>query len=85
MNKFTLSIDLGNETMSTPEDVKNALLKVADQLTKYDWMADLTWNQYDKLPHPIRDTNGNRVGEWLVEDVEEIMAHISTLMDLGCD
>ena len=85
MNKFTLSIDLGNEAMSTPDDVRNALLKVADLLLKFDRTPDTEWSQYDGLSHSIRDTNGNRVGEWLVEDVEEIMAHISTLMDLGCD
>ena len=72
MNKFTLSIDLGNEEMSTPDDVRNALLYVADQLLNFDRTPSKAWNEYDKMSHPIRDTNGNRVGEWLVEG-------------LGCD
>ena len=79
MNTFTLSIDLGNEAMSTPDDVRNALLYVADQLLNYDYTPCRVWNEYDKMPHPIRDTSGNRVGEWLVKGVEPVKALYGTI------
>ena len=58
---FTLTVNLGNDAMRTPQDVRGILNHVASLL---DSPAD--WNEYDALRHPIRDCNGNRVGEWIV-------------------
>ena len=60
--KFTLEIDLGNEAMITPMDVAKALWLVANLLQVPD-----EFNKYDVEGHPIRDTNGNRVGAWYVQ------------------
>jgi hypothetical protein len=50
--KFTLSIELGNEAMQTGEDVARALREVAKKLDGGDDSGR------------IRDENGNTVGEW---------------------
>jgi len=52
--KFTLDIDLGNDAMRSPEDIAHALETVAHRLR----------NESDGDTAPIRDTNGNTVGEW---------------------
>lgn len=80
MDKFTLNIDLGNEAMSTPNDVRNALLYVANQLDSYR-TPGCVWGEYDFLSHSIRDMNGYRVGEWLVGNVKQVTLYIRTLLD----
>jgi hypothetical protein len=50
---FTLKIKLGNDAMLTPEDVAEALQRVARTI-----VMDVD-NQGN-----IRDLNGNTVGEW---------------------
>lgn len=52
---FTLTITLGNDAMQTREDISGALRNVAAML---EW--DVTTGG------PIRDANGNTVGEWKV-------------------
>jgi hypothetical protein len=59
---FILHIDLGNDAMQTGLDVANALRGVADKLTDDD-LAEA--DAYDRSGN-IRDTNGNKVGNWKV-------------------
>jgi hypothetical protein len=59
--RFDLSITIGNDAMQTPTDVANALRRVVRRL---DNMEGGGW--YDTTG-PIRDYNGNRVGEWLID------------------
>lgn len=49
---FELKIKLGNEVMQTPEDVAEALTRIADAI-----------RSYDEFNRTIRDLNGNIVGE----------------------
>lgn len=54
---FTLSIELGNEAMQTPEDVARALRQLAGGFD--------TWHCWpDPLNEGVVDTNGNGVGRW---------------------
>jgi hypothetical protein len=55
VRKFTLTIEMGNEAMSTCRDVRVALYDVAQRLF---YQQDLATNAY------IRDENGNTVGAW---------------------
>ena len=48
---FTINIELGNEAMSRPEDVAEALRTVASKLY-----------ELEDVKIPIFDLNGNRVG-----------------------
>lgn len=56
--RFQLKIQLGNDAMQEPEDVARALERVAEQLREVGWRGA-----------PVRDMNGNRVGEWSVSGV----------------
>jgi hypothetical protein len=56
---FALRIDLGNEAMSTPEDVADALLILARKVRGMSWSTDEAGK--------IMDDAGNSVGEWWVE------------------
>lgn len=58
---FNLSLRLDNAAMSTPEDVADALRRVAGWIEEY---ATLT----DGEGLSILDQNGNRVGEWSVTE-----------------
>lgn len=49
---FRLAIELGNEAMSTPEDIVSALEDVAQEIG------------FGRLEGSIRDGNGNTVGTW---------------------
>lgn len=55
-SKFKLHIKLGNDAMSTKDDVANALRELADKL---DRTGDDSGN--------IRDYNGNTVGKWEID------------------
>ena len=57
MDKFTFEIELGNDAMQTGDDVAEALQSVAGLGT---FFAPNTSGS-------IRDTDGNRVGEWRFE------------------
>ncbi len=61
MDRFTLTIELGNDAMLTGQDIATALRKVAGQvavqLEGEIKMADCA---------KIRDANGNTVGLWEV-------------------
>lgn len=52
-DRFTLSIELGNELMTTPTHVAGALSLVADKLAAGASVSG-----------GIRDINGNLVGQW---------------------
>lgn len=52
MRKLTLEITLGNEEMKDPEDIAEALRRVANQIHLCDTIGAIT------------DANGNRVGRW---------------------
>lgn len=55
-SKFKLHIKLGNDAMSTKDDIANALRELADKL-------DRTSDDSGR----IRDYNGNTVGEWEID------------------
>ena len=59
MNKFTLTIELGNDAMQDGGDVARALLKLAQRLEGNDF------RRVDG--GGIMDLNGNSVGKWEVE------------------
>lgn len=52
--KFTLEINMGNETMSSQYDVAEAVRKVSHHLT----------TRPGEDIGSIMDLNGNKVGEW---------------------
>lgn len=56
MDKFTLTIDLGNDAMCSTGDIAEALRNVADRLELYAEDSGI-----------IRDENGNKVGTWARE------------------
>lgn len=57
---FTLNIQLGNDAMSTREDVARALRAAADDVERYALIPD-------GAGAVIRDDNGNTVGAWVFE------------------
>lgn len=57
--RFALEINLGNDAMSTPQDVAEAIRRVADRV---DGLGDLSGG--------IRDLNGNTVGRYGFHDEE---------------
>lgn len=59
MSAFKLSIELGNDAMQTSQDIANALNGVAARL------KDVGTSPMHGV---IRDINGNRVGEWEVDN-----------------
>jgi len=59
MNSFTLTISLGNEAMQTADDVAWALGLLITELRSVTLAGE--------THGPIRDVNGNRVGEWHFE------------------
>lgn len=62
MDKFTLTIELGNEAMQTGADIATALREVADKMdSAYGHHAIEADNGR------IRDLNGNTVGKWWVK------------------
>lgn len=61
-NHFTIDIRLANAQMLTAEDVAGALENVQYQLES---LGDESPEGYTR---PIRDVNGNTVGEWKVVD-----------------
>ncbi len=58
--RFVLTIELGNEAMSSQDEIALALRAVADRLL-HKGAPDVG----DRAP--IRDANGNTVGMWIVE------------------
>ena len=65
--KFTLEIELENDTMCRPHDVAESLRRVTDSLSAhsvFDNFEDL--DPFDRKGE-IRDDNGNKVGEWSVK------------------
>jgi len=59
--KFSLEIELGNDAMSTPDDVAYLLGVVAEQLDAVDAFGPGDEGR-------TRDVNGNTVGRWEVVD-----------------
>lgn len=64
MDKFTLTIILGNEEMENALHVALALREVADKL---DILNNMQGVAIEDERGGIRDVNGNRVGEWRFE------------------
>jgi hypothetical protein len=63
-DKFKLEIELGNAAMQTPEDVADALRRVADTLAGVGFVAGA--GGFGRGSQRIRDLNGNTVGDWMV-------------------
>lgn len=61
--RFVLTIELGNEAMSTQDDIAQAMQRVGAILRTYG----RTRTPLIGDSGPIRDSNGNRVGGWHVE------------------
>jgi len=59
MNRFRLSITLGNAEMQTADDVAWALGRLITELRAVTLDGETTGT--------IRDLNGNQVGEWRFE------------------
>ena len=58
---FSLTIELENEEMRTPEDIAKAIkTHIVIPLEGKD-----DWSLYDKEPNLIFDENGNKVGTWV--------------------
>lgn len=64
MTTFNLTIDLGNDAMTSEADVAAALLRVAGEIAKEGF--------YRNSAQWIRDANGNRVGTYKYEDREAL-------------
>lgn len=60
-DKFTLTINLGNEAMQTPQDIAEALREVVRRLDLHSLQGT------EPITGKIRDLNGNTVGEWKIE------------------
>lgn len=58
--KFTLEINLDNDTMSTPADIASVMQHIADQLKDAEYSTDIP------TMYLIRDVNGHTVGRWEV-------------------
>ena len=58
MDKFTLTISLGNDAMQDYADIAEALICLSELMADYG----------DDTPSVIMDQNGNRVGEWKVSN-----------------
>jgi hypothetical protein len=64
--RFTLTIELGNDEMSTGYDIAAALRQVANRLIKQG-------NNLNSLPSGrIQDHNGNPVGHWAVDGTVDL-------------
>lgn len=58
---FRLEITLGNDAMSSPEDVGPTLERIGREIRRYGFSEPGTHA-------PIRDANGNTVGRWELID-----------------
>lgn len=71
MDRFSLSIDLGNEAMQSALDVAGALYRVGSAVAAASSERALDASElYDgaeATSGPVFDMNGNRVGEWRFE------------------
>lgn len=56
--QFQLTITMGNDAMQSGEDIARALRKLASTLDR----VDVVESYYPS--GPIKDDNGNKVGEW---------------------
>jgi hypothetical protein len=58
---FTLKIAVGNDAVQFPSDVGTILRKLAEWFDSHDgWEPGA----------PLFDTNGNRVGEWVLDSTD---------------
>lgn len=57
---FQLRIELGNDAMQTADDLGRALIDLGERLHAIGAQPD-NWHA---TAGPVRDDNGNRVGEW---------------------
>ncbi len=58
--RFTLEIELGNEAMQTPDDVREALQRAINLDSTLANLIEFTADDEAN----IYDANGNRVGKW---------------------
>lgn len=61
MQKFKLVIQLGNDAMSTAQDIAGALRTLADKLGTDDYNGVLAFDGV------VVDDNGNKVGSWAID------------------
>jgi hypothetical protein len=61
--KFTLEIELGNDAMSTDEDVARALHRLGS------WFEENS-TMFEQRTGWVMDANGNDVGRWRVDEPE---------------
>ena len=61
MSTFFLKIEVGNDAMSTVNDLSEALKNVADRISDYENIAEM------KHYKNICDINGNIVGKYAVK------------------
>lgn len=73
--KFTVVLELGNDTMLTTEDVARALEAVAESVRRNAPMGA------DGMP--VHDANGNCVGKWLFTEARDADAALVRGYDAG--
>jgi hypothetical protein len=62
MSRLTITLELGNEAMQTPDDITDALLRTIARI------------QDGHKEGNIRDVNGNTVGSFSFETANEVEA-----------
>lgn len=62
MSNFKLDIQLGNEAMTSGEDIARALRSVAEKLEDY---GAISFGESGPVSR-IMDLNGNTVGNWVI-------------------
>lgn len=60
--KFTLTINMGNDTMQSNNDVADALKETANKIKRYNMVELIDTN------FPIFDLNGSKVGSFKFEE-----------------
>lgn len=65
--KFTLEMELGNESMLIVGDVARAVLRVSCDIVKR-FPGDQSTNAMIAKSVPIMDCNGSKIGSWVVSE-----------------
>jgi len=67
MTYFTCKINMDNEAFENPEHLRELLLEIAEE-TRFHSEGDLGEKIISaKTTMPIFDSNGNKVGEWVLK------------------
>lgn len=64
--EFTLKIKLGNDAIQTAGDLSFLVSRAAESIATY-YEGETEGLQHSYHPQPIRDINGNFVGNWEVK------------------